>query len=83
MEEDKATVIFKKYYKEWENNPLRMESGYDYEKTYAEMMQKVEQEVLQISVGEIPETTLFCGSAKSFCRSRGDTGNVERLKNQC
>ena len=56
MEEDKAAVIFKKHYKEWENNPLRMESGYDYEKTYAEMMQKVEQEVLQISVGEIPES---------------------------
>lgn len=35
MKEDKATVIFKKHYKEWENNPLRMESGYDYEKTHA------------------------------------------------
>ena len=54
MEEDNATSIFKKHYKEWENNPLRMESGYDYEKTYAEMMQKVEREVLQISVGKIP-----------------------------
>jgi hypothetical protein len=56
MEEDKAISIFKKHYKEWENNPLRMESGYDYEKTYAEMMQKVEQEVLQISVGKIPKS---------------------------
>lgn len=56
MEEDKAIAIFKKHYKEWENNPYRMESGYDYEKTYAEMMHKVEQEVLQISVGEISKS---------------------------
>lgn len=32
-----------------------MESGYDYEKAYAKIMQKVEQEVLQISVGKIFE----------------------------
>ena len=36
-------------------NPKRMESGYDYESTYADMMQKVEKEVLQLSVGEVPK----------------------------
>ena len=54
MKPDKAVEIFKKHYDEWLNNPLRMTSGYDYEKTYAEMMQKVEQEVLQNSIGDIP-----------------------------
>ncbi|QMU66325.1 MAG: hypothetical protein GKR88_19905 [Flavobacteriaceae bacterium] len=32
-----------------------MKSGYDYESTYADMMQKVEQEILQLSVGEVPK----------------------------
>lgn len=50
-----ATAILEKYLSEWESNPKRMESGYDYESTYAEMMQKVEQEILQLSVGEVPK----------------------------
>ena len=50
-----ATAIFEKYITEWESSPQRMESGYDYESTYAEMMQKVEKEVLQLSVGEVPK----------------------------
>lgn len=55
MASDKAAEIFKKHYEEWINNPLRMKSGYDYEKTYSQMMQRIEQEVLQSSVGDIPE----------------------------
>jgi hypothetical protein len=50
-----ATAIFEKYLSEWESNPHRMENGYQYESTYAEMMQKVEQEVLQLSVGVVPK----------------------------
>ena len=50
-----ATAIFKKHLEQWESNPERMESGYDYESTYADMMQKVEREVLQLSVGEVPK----------------------------
>jgi hypothetical protein len=34
---------------------MRMENGYQYESTYAAMMEKVEQEVLQLSVGDIPK----------------------------
>jgi isoleucyl-tRNA synthetase len=49
-----ATAIFEKYLSEWESNPQRMESGYDYEATYADMMQKIEHEVLQLSVGAVP-----------------------------
>lgn len=53
MESNKATEIFQKHYQEWINNPFRMSNGYNYEKTYAEMMQKVEYEIFQESIGEI------------------------------
>lgn len=38
-----------------ESNPQRMESGYDYESTYADMMEKVGKEVLRLSVGKVPK----------------------------
>lgn len=50
-----ALVILEKYLSDWESNPKRMESGYNYEATYAEMMAKVEKEVLQLAVGKIPK----------------------------
>lgn len=50
-----ATSILEKYLSEWESNPRRMESGYNYEATYSEMMEKVEKEILQLSVGNIPK----------------------------
>lgn len=59
-----ATAILEKYLTEWESNPGRMKSGYDYESTYADMMQKVEQEILQLSVGEVPKDKNF----KKNCR---------------
>ena len=52
---EQATAIFEKYLSEWESNPKRMENDYQYEATYAAMMQKVEQEVLQLSVGKVPK----------------------------
>ena len=52
---EQALKIFEKHYEQWEEDPRRMESGYDYESTYAVMMQKVEQEVLQVSVGKVPK----------------------------
>lgn len=52
---EQALKIFEKYFEQWENNPIRMENGYNYESTYAEMMQKVEEEILQVSVGEVPK----------------------------
>ena len=50
-----ALEIFAKYYEQWESNPARNESGYAYESTYAVMMEKVEHEILQLSVGEVPK----------------------------
>jgi hypothetical protein len=51
---EKAMEIFKKYYSEWENSEERNKSGYDYERTYVEMMQKVQKAILQNSVGMFP-----------------------------
>ena len=55
----KALAIFEKYFSQWESNPKRMENGYQYEFTYAAMMEKVEQEVLQLSVGAVPKDKNF------------------------
>jgi len=54
MTQKDPTRIFEKYYNEWVSSPERNISGYDYERSYAEMMQKVEKEVFQLSIGEAP-----------------------------
>ena len=53
---EQATSIFSRHIKEWESDPLRMESGYHYEMTYATMIKKVEKEILQLSVGKVPKS---------------------------
>ena len=53
---EQALAIFEKHYAAWESDPARMENGYQYEATYALMMQQVEQEVLQLSVGKVPKS---------------------------
>jgi len=53
---DQASSILSKHLKQWESNPLRMESGYHYEQTYAEMMKNFEKELLQLSVGKVPKS---------------------------
>lgn len=51
----KALAIFEKHYEQWESDPARMENGYQYESTYAAMMEKVEREILQLSLGKVPK----------------------------
>ena len=46
---EQVLAVLDKYYTQWESDPLRMESGYHYELTYATMMKKVEKEILQLS----------------------------------
>ena len=55
MKQQDPTQIFEKYYQEWLQNPDRMKNGYDYERTFIEMMQQVEKEVFEESIGEVPE----------------------------
>jgi len=54
MTQKDPTKIFEKHYNEWKSNPDRFKSGYNYEKSYTEMMQTVEKEIFQISLGEAP-----------------------------
>jgi hypothetical protein len=51
---DKILAIVTKHYQQWEQNPTRMENGYEYESTFANMTQEMEKEMLEISLGEIP-----------------------------
>ena len=53
---EQVLAVLDKYYTQWESDPLRMESGYHYELTYATMMKKVEKEILQLSVGKVPKS---------------------------
>lgn len=50
---EEALRIFEAHYTEWESGEERNRSGYDYERTYLAMMQRVQREVLQSGVGEV------------------------------
>ncbi len=52
---EQVLALVEKCYTQWESDPLRMQSGYHYELTYATMMKKMEKEILQLSVGKIPK----------------------------
>jgi len=54
MDIDNATNLFRENYIAWLNNPDRMKNGYNYEKTFVEMMQQIESEVFKESLGEVP-----------------------------
>jgi hypothetical protein len=41
-------------YQEWEQNPQRQASGYEYEKTFTDMWQRLGNKVFQQSLGKIP-----------------------------
>lgn len=51
---DKVLAIVTKHYEQWEQNPSRMENGYQYESTFASMTQKMEKEILEVSLGAMP-----------------------------
>ena len=54
MELDKAVKIFQGHYNQWLNNKDRNNSGYEYEQSFVEQMQKMEKELFQDNVGDIP-----------------------------
>lgn len=56
MDKQKATEIFKRHFDEWLENKDRNENGYEYERTFVEQMQKLEKELFQGSLGEIPKS---------------------------
>jgi hypothetical protein len=46
--------LMQQHYQKWEQDPQRESNGYTYEKTFTEMWQKLGKEVLQKSVGKLP-----------------------------
>ena len=52
MDKQKATEILLKKIEEWEQKPKT--DGYQYEKSFLEVMQGLNAELLQLSVGEVP-----------------------------
>jgi hypothetical protein len=63
MEEIIQTMLSR--YQNWENNPERQRSGYQYEKSFTEMWQTLGREVFQRSIGEVPKDK---NSKKNFRR---------------
>lgn len=49
---EKAMAIFSAKYEAWEKSQEGQTDAYEYEKSYVEFMQKIEQEIFQLSVGE-------------------------------
>ena len=53
---ERASELLNQYLAEWESDPTRLQSAYDYEASYAKMMQKFEKELLQASLGKVPKS---------------------------
>ena len=47
MDIEKLTVLFAERVSQWEQSQQQQTSGYEYEKSYVEMMKKLEQEVFE------------------------------------
>jgi hypothetical protein len=43
--EEKLAVMFKERISEWKKSQIGQKSGYEYERSFAEMMKKMEEEV--------------------------------------
>lgn len=53
---ERASQLLAYHIEQWESDPSRLESGYSYEASYAAMIQKFNQELLQASLGEVPKS---------------------------
>ena len=51
MDKAKAFEILSKKIDEWENKPKS--DAYEYEKSFIEVMQKLNEELLQLSIGDV------------------------------
>lgn len=53
MDKEKATAILLQRLAEWESKPKT--DGYQYEQSFIEVMQGLQADLFQLSVGEIPQ----------------------------
>ena len=54
IDKEKMADRLKELISQWEKNPARQRNGYDYEKTFVDMVRQFEKELFQESVGESP-----------------------------
>jgi len=54
IDKEKISDKLRIFIDQWENSFERMQSGYDYERTFVEMMRKFEKELFQESLGKLP-----------------------------
>lgn len=67
MDKQKATELLLKRIDEWTEKPKS--DGYEYEKSFIEVIQGLNQDLLQLSVGDLPQDR---NEKKSSDPSRGD-----------
>jgi hypothetical protein len=53
MDKQKATAVLLRRIEDWETKPKT--DGYEYEKSFIEVMQGLQEELLQLSVGDLPK----------------------------
>jgi hypothetical protein len=53
MDKQKATAVLLRHIEDWETKPKT--DGYEYEKSFIEVMQGLQEELLQLSVGDLPK----------------------------
>jgi len=53
MDKDKATEILLQKISEWENKPKT--DGYEYQKSFIEVMRGLNEALFQLSVGKVPQ----------------------------
>jgi len=62
MDKEKAIEILLKKIAEWENKPKN--DGYEYEKNFIDVMRGLNEELLQLSVGDVPRDRNFKKKSK-------------------
>ena len=53
MDLEQATKIFQENYSKWIDNTEKNSSGYEYERSFVEIMQTIEKELFKDSLGEV------------------------------
>ena len=53
IDKEKMANRLKEMLAQWENNPERMKNGFQYEKTFVDMIRVFEKELFQESIGEV------------------------------
>lgn len=56
MDKAKLTSLFLSHLESWEQSQQGQQSGYEYERSFDEMSQRLMSEVFEQSLGELPES---------------------------